>query len=315
MATEVEGRPGRRGVLGSLLRVALVVVACLAAAGAIYVRNALKPRATPPPPLPVPNGYDDLVRAGDSIRGQPPNEGQLKGAKAEDLRAWVAANAEALNLDRAGLGRPSRVAVGYDADLSATMRQGSACRALSRLLFAEGELALVEDRPVDAARSFLDGVRLGQATGRGGLLLDAMIGSAIESSALDGLSRSRPGLPAAALRAAIATLLEVDAAREPFQAVLDGEAYWREQAVDYRTRLMMTISGMDRKLLGPANKSAEQAHQRTQAGLRRELVSLAERLYALEEGTDPESPADLVPAYLPAIPLDPATGRPIVGGE
>ncbi len=38
------------------------------------------------------------------------------------------------------------------------------------------------------------------------------------------------------------------------------------------------------------------------------MIQLASRAYALEEGAPPKTLADLVPAYLKAIPQDPFTG-------
>ena len=53
------------------------------------------------PPLPNPNGFDDLVRAGHAIVGQIPGpKGDYQNAGADELRKWVEANHEALTIAR-----------------------------------------------------------------------------------------------------------------------------------------------------------------------------------------------------------------------
>lgn len=306
---------GRRPRWVIAVRTVLVILACLTAVGAIYVRNVMKSRATPPPPLPSPNGYDDLVRAAGLVRGEIPNQGRMRGAKLEELRTWVSGNAKALEAAREGLAKACRVPVVYDQDLHREMEHMSGCRNLARLFAAEGEIAIQEGRPADAARSFLDAFRLGGATGRGGLMIDVLTGLAIETLALEGLGRVREGLPADTTRASIPVLLEADEQRETFAEVLNNEDYWFEQTSPYMIRLSLRVSGVGNRLREPADKAALQAIQRVQTMLRREVVGLARHLYSLEKKNEAGSPADLVPAYLPAIPTNPTTGRPITDVE
>jgi hypothetical protein len=310
MASEVaERRAGRRWV--SLLRVVLTVAVCLTIAAAITVRNAMKSRARPPQPLPTPNGYDDLIRAGTFVTGAVPNQGQFKTAKVEELKSWVAANAEALKITREGLARPARVVVVYQQDLTPMLDHSSNCRQLSRLLSAEAEIAIREGRPVDAGHSLLDGFRLGQAAGRGGLLIDRLVGIAIERVSLDGLARVHDDLPPDELRAIVAALLEADAKRETFAEVINAEVYWAEQSVPYLILLQFRLSGMDKKLLEPAYNSASSAYQAAQTLLRREALAMARRRYLLEKKAEPKESSELVPDYLPEIPTNPVSGRPI----
>ena len=306
---EVEADERPRWV--SILRILFTMIVCATVAGAILVRNAIKPRALPPPPLPVPNGHDDIVRAGLSIQDQVPNLGIFRTAKPEELKSWVAKNAEALKVGREGLKKHSRVAVVYEQDLSKGFENNSACRAFSRLLLAEAEIALIEKRPGDAARSYLDLLRLSEATGRGGLMIDAMTGFAVETQALNGLGRVREALPAEDASKALDTIRDVDVRRETWPEILNTEAYWAEKSVPWMIRATLRISGLEKKLRAPADAAFLKAHRRTQLTARRLLVAYANRLYEIDNQVEPDDPAQLVPKYLPELPKDPETGKPV----
>ena len=120
-----------------------------------------------------------------------------------------------------------------------------------------------------------------------------------------------PALPADATRGAIASLLASDADWPAFAEVLNIGTYWFERTSPYWQRLILRMSGVGDKLREPADKSTIQAMNGVATNRRREIVGLAEHLYFLEKKADLKSPEDLVPAYLPAIPVNPASGRPI----
>jgi hypothetical protein len=289
--------------------------------GIVIVGNACtaqepRPRPTPPPPLPVPNGYDDLVRAAGLVTGIAPNGGKIAEADVDQLRGWVRLNNEALVVTREGLEKPSRVAVVYDKNLQLQMKNMSGCRNLGRLLAAEAEIAVREDRPSDAARSYLDGFRLAQGTGRGGLLIDFQVGLAIERQALEGLGRIRDRLPAEDARQAILALLAADATRPTLAEVVNDDRYWFERTNPLGIRIAMAVNEKAMQdLLAPARESTKKAIQDVQKRLRGEVVNLAKRLYRLEKGAEPPSVDDLVPVYLGEIPKNPTTGKKITDPE
>jgi hypothetical protein len=275
-----------------------------------------RPRPTPPPPLPVPNGYDDLIRAAGLVQGIAPNVGKIAEADVDQLRGWVRLNSEALIVVREGLEKPSRVAVVYDQNLQLEMNHMSGCRNLGRLLAAEAEVAIKEDRPADAARSYLDGFRLSQATGRGGLLIDFLGSLAIERLALEGLGRIRDKVPADDARRAILVLLAADSVRPTLAEVFNDDRYWFERTNPLGIRIAIAVNGkaID-DLLAPARESTKKAIQDVQKRLRGEVVNLAKRLYRLEKGAEPPTAEDLVPAYLVEIPKNPVTGKKITDPE
>jgi hypothetical protein len=289
--------------------------------GIVLIGNACtaqepRPRPTPPPPLPVPNGYDDLVRAAGLVTGIVPNGGKIAETDIDQLRGWVRLNNEALVVTREGLEKPSRVAVVYDKNLQLEMKHMSGCRNLGRLLAAEAEVAVRENRPSDAARSYLDGFHLAQATGRGGLLIDFQVGLAIERQAIDGLGRVRDNLPAEDARQAILALLAADATRPTLAEIFNDDRYWFERTNPLSIRIAMAVNEKAMQdLLAPARESTKKAIQDIQKRLRGEVVNLAKRVYRLEKGAEPMSVDDLVPVYLVEIPKNPVTGKKITDPE
>ena len=279
MSTEIAGP---RRMRGPMVRIGLTVLVCLVAASAIYVRNVMKSRATPPPALPVPNAYDDIVRASKLVKGVIPNEGKLQEAKPEELRAWIELNREPLRIARGYVGKRSQVPLIYSAELDEQFERVSAVRQMARVLQAEGELALAENRRADASRSFLEIAQLGPSIGRGGIWIDVLVGVAIESMGLDGLQRSRTGMGAEDLRDAIAILLETDKTRANLEQVTNIEAYWSERSFTYLFRLQFKILNIGAKLSAPVNKAGRQAFDRVQTMLRRQLVEMAIQLYEID---------------------------------
>ena len=87
----------------------------LIAVGAVFAASLAYfawPRPIPgPPPLPSPNGYDDFLKAADSIVGNANFDASK--ASGEELREFVEGNRGARELVRVGLGRECGVPLEY----------------------------------------------------------------------------------------------------------------------------------------------------------------------------------------------------------
>ena len=250
-------------------------------------------------PLPTPNGFDDLVRAGNLI------EGEIPAADLDRSLSVVERNREALKTARAGLARSSLVPLPLQRDLQSHMDQMAAIRSLGRLFVAEGRLAHEDGQIAAAARSYIDAVRLGHECMRGGLLIDSLVGLAIESTGLQGLADLASMLDDAELQDVLLRLVEVEQRREPFDDILATERVWQRIAIPWRERVMLDISGQGSKLLQPAIDSADAAYKRGQAKLRLLILDLAVRRFSQDRGSFPESLVDLEPRYIPAMFNDP----------
>jgi len=254
------------------------------------------------PPLPKPNGYDDFVQAGRML---PENSSDFGTMSEEDLRTFVRKNSEALRLARTGLSRACQVPLDYSPTNETHFSNLATLKRLAQALTAEGRLAEVENRPADAVEAYLSTIRLGPALCRGGVIIDALVGIAVESIGTVRMEKLTPTLDAKQCREAAAVLESCESQREPTDAVLAKERAWARRTFGLKgqfARLVMFKSMKQTEQRAIAKLTAQQTR------LRRLLIQLAARAYELEKGERPKSLAELVPAYLKTIPQDPLTG-------
>ena len=140
--------------------------------------GVLRSGRSPEAPLPNPNGYDDLVRAGKMVTRLENQE----EASTEELRRFVDRHSEALRIARTGLHRECRIPR-FTTDRPPTETFMPLFDL--RLLFeAEGTLAEKEGRPADALRSYLDLYQLGYQLIQGGCWIDFLISSGAQTTAI-----------------------------------------------------------------------------------------------------------------------------------
>ena len=257
-------------------------------------------------PLPNPNGYDQLVIAGSMLNGDAHAYETMSEA---DLAGLVATNANALALGRSALTNECRVPVQYSiADLASSLTNEEAIKNLAQTMAAEGRLAESQNRPAEAALAYLDLVHLGMEAGRGGVMIDAVLGMAIEAVGRQGLENSANRLDATFCRTIASKLESLDSHRESWEDVLEQE-----------DRLVSRLSpGLTGKLatwlfthIGSTEiRSKLKKHFREQQEKTRALaVQFAARAYELDNGRPPANIKYLVPGYLKTVPQDPATGQ------
>jgi len=288
-------RPLARLLTGFFIFALLLVVAALAFT-----------LIQPPPassPLPSPNGYDDIIRASGMLADKTSDFATLSEPA---LRALMEKNADALKLARTGLSRACQAPLDFSHPNTSYYTNLSKCKALAQGFAAEGRLLELENRPADAADSYLTAIRLGIATSQGGLLIDSLVGIAIEAIGTVRLEKLVPSLDAKQCLQAVALLESCDSQREPMTAVLARERVWSRRVYGglryYAGRLtaFKTLRQMERGIVARVN--AQQTRERVL------LIHLASRAYELDKGERPKTLSALVPGYLKAIPQDPTTG-------
>lgn len=257
-----------------------------------------------PPPLPNPNGYADLDKAGAMISTNSWNYDKMNR---EQLRELVAANAAVLTLARAGLSNECRVPIQFSqAYIANHLSDLAGLKGLAQAFVAEGKLAELDSRPGDAAKSYLDAVHAGIESARGGVLLDQLVGIAMEAIGTGALSNLVGQLDAKSCRETATTLETLDGQRQTFAEVMQQENDWSHRT--YPGIRYEFVRWMSRKSLLPAQAAGARKFAQQQTRTRQLIIALAARAYELAKGHRPASLADLVPDYLKTIPPDPLTG-------
>ena len=287
-------QPAAKLLTGFFVVAALLVVAAL-----VLTRNQPPPAS---PPLPKPNGYDDFVRAGRMVAD---NTSDFSTMSEGDLRALVMKNSEALKLARTGLTHECQVPLDFLAPNPTYFTNLGVVKRLAQAVTTEGRLAEMENRPADAAEAYLTVIRLGYATGRGGLLIDSLVSIAVEAMGMVNMERLAPKLDAKQCREAAAALESSEGQREPTQDVLARERLWARRAYGLKGQIARIVNFKSIRQTEKGVVSRLTAQQTREQVI---LIQLASRAYELEKGDRPKTLAELVPAYLKAIPQNPITG-------
>jgi len=164
----------------------LIPGALILAVTGLLIFDATRP-LPPIQPLPAPNGYDDFVNAGEMADN---NTGDYYEMKLEELRKLVARNSEALQTARTNLQEDCAVPLQFFPNWGGRhLPELANFKRLAQAFVAEGRLAEMENRPGDAAKSYLDAIRLGHKSAHGGVLIDQLVGIAIEAMGTAGLQK------------------------------------------------------------------------------------------------------------------------------
>ncbi|MDB6111984.1 MAG: hypothetical protein JWR69_3734 [Pedosphaera sp.] len=284
----------------------LVVVAGNLAIVAMVLISGLSPKAVP---LPNPNGYDNFVKAGRMLV-ETTKVYNYESLGKEELAALVAKNEAALELVRTGLNQQCRVPDDYSpAYLSRRMPDILSMKQLVVILCAQGRLAELESHTNEAAKLYLSGIHFGQESSRGGVIVSRLVGIACERIALSRLESLTNRLGEPECREVIQAVEILDAKAEPAQETMQQEHAWSRKTTDLRGKIYAL---WQRKTLQKQESDFIKKQQGNALHRRQAMVAFAVRAYALEKGQPPQTLADLVPAYLKAIPQDPFTGTNLV---
>lgn len=282
-------------VLGSIFVVAII---------AVFLVYRILPAGVPPPPLPKSNGYSAVVKAAHTIP-EPPND--FRKMDHEQLQALVASNSAVLQSVRSNLDGEIQVPLEYSLDsVSSHLSDLSRFKRIAMAFLMESQLAQMEKRPADAAKSSLDTIRLGVACARGGILIDSLVGDAIDSMGTTDLQKLVDQLDQKSCKEIAQQLQNIDRQRQPWEQVLKQEHYWSSKAFPGARYLLVRL--FTSRSTRASEAKAEQKFKTYQTNTRKLMIDLAARAYQLENGHPPASTADLVPNYLNTVPFDPFTG-------
>jgi len=186
----------------------------------------------------------------------------------------------------------------------------AALKRLTQAWVIEGRLAEAENHSADAARLDLEIIRLGNESVRGGVIMDQLVGTAIEAIGTANLQRLVGQLDAKSCRETAATLETLDSQRQTWSEVMQQERNWSRRT--FRGTRYELVRLMRHNSLSKALQTGEQKFENQQSKTRRLMADFAVRAYESDKGHPPANLADLVPDYLKAVPLDPLTGTNMV---
>ncbi len=257
-------------VVATVLSVIVVVF------GLSLLLNWVGGHSVPPAPLPSPNGYDDYLKAADLLVGEPPKSGNEA-----QLQAYVDRNREAFNRLRLALTRESQVPVEYtEAYMTNHVARLGHIKNLARALCAEGELAETQNRTNDAATAYIDVVRISHEATRGGLLIDSMVGVAMEAVGLRQLASFAPKLSAAQCRETVKNLEAVQEKRESLEEVIGRERQCSRKVGGWRYLMVRMVAWQSYQ----KSQQAFQAHfQQAETQRQKLILDLRARADSLEK--------------------------------
>ncbi len=298
--------------VAKLLLLFSVIVAAILVALLVFTFTRPKP---PAPSMPNPNGYADFVAAGRMLAGDFTDYRRLAP---ERLRTMLLTNSECLKRLRLGLTHECRVPLDYSpglldkADPQPIVAHFTELPLLKRLalaLAAEGRLAELDQHPREAMRAYLNGFRFSQESVRGGIIIDVLVGIAMETIHLQHLEKLSSTLDAQDCRELAAALEEIESRRESPSEVLQQERTWTTRAYGLRGLVQRLIEYKSIRSTERATVSRMYAQQSRTRVL---LMNVAARACELENGRPPATLAELVPAYLKRLPQDPRSGTNMV---
>jgi hypothetical protein len=294
---------------------------------AVYWRLAT-PLPIPHTTLPNPNGYDDLVQAGKML--QTVTVPDAETATHAQLKTFDVQAARVYDLVHSGLAKSCQVPLTwYDpqmASFSAGVSGNTNLRQLARGFCDRAKLAELDGRIDNAVAADLDTIRLGRACAHGGLLDRWFLDDCFEGMGREGICRLRKSLSKEQCAALVPVIQDLVDHANSLEETFEREAVWQDNALGWSghlINLINAITGADEAMFrqmcvyagiraSSLRQMVGQSRDRDLAKMRLLICDLAIRAYSLEHGRNPAKLADLVPAYLPAVPQDPFSGGPLV---
>lgn len=287
-----------------LVMIVAVVLAAVTAAFFAFNESSSRQQAV----LPNPNGYDDFAAASQWMVAW---NGDLLKLPPEEIANAVKQNSKLLEAVHTGLKKQSAVPVANDLNwFTAHMAQVGPHRSVAQLLVGEGIVRLAMGRTNEAAKCFADSIVFAHAAHRQGLLIDDLVGIACQAIGAPRLVQIAAHLSPDNRREILSQLIALDQSREAAATIIQRDREWGRQTYGWLRSAWAQIA--TRKSVRAAEMQFEKRHTHSVAALRLVMTELAVRGYEAKSGRPPKTLGDLVPEWLPAVPLDPFSNQPLV---
>ncbi len=266
----------------------------------------MNPLPIPKHNLPNPNGYDDFLAAvnllpsnmivnGGNFDADTATIGQLQAAENELLPA--------IERVRKGLEKPAWKQVDYSSS-ELTIPDLQSYRSIARGLSANGKLAERQNDVKKAADTYLELMQFGESIGRGGLMIDVLVGMACTGIGCHGLYDVRNDVAPDDCIGIASRIAELENRLEPVEDVIHRDRVWTQHAYGWQAHLMQYLESESEKNSW-TNYSFISADRLNHAILRLLQLEFALRAWKAEHGEWPESLAQMAPALISEVPIDP----------
>jgi hypothetical protein len=291
-----------------LLVMALLILLPLA----IIYGFVLHPLTIAEASVPDPNGYPELLKAAEEVNNPSLifELGELENSPVAEQEAILDRHKDVLASARSAMAKPCLCPLDYSnsvvADDSIDKEWG--IQSISMLFHTEGDMAKLNGRCDEALAIYADMLRLGQAYAAGALMAPYTTAQIIQSDGIDALRQLRRQLNVAQCRGLIEELEAHTYALEPIEQVLRRQDAWGERVFGWPCRLANLPWRLGWRT--PGIGAAEEIDHRLETTRRLLIIGLALECYCRDNGRLPDKLAELVPAYLRALPNDLFTDRP-----
>ncbi|MBA4104414.1 MAG: hypothetical protein C0485_01560 [Pirellula sp.] len=290
----------RMGALRVGLAAACLMVATPAARALWFL---LTPEPIPIVELPTPNGYDDLLAAHGMMNDNLlVNSGTFDGAtatKAELVKAAAEVDV-AINRVEKGLHKESMRSLDYDSRDDLDIEVIQANRSLARAMDAAGRLAEIQGDDATSLRWRLNGMKLGFASRRGGLIVDELVGYACTGIGCAGVYGIKDRLTTQQCEETRATVETLLASAEPFSDVAYRDRVWTQHGMGWMAHLWQWLDDDP-----DANAGFERARLLELAKCRLLMAELTLQAFQQRHGRLPETTQELLAESPSALPIDP----------
>lgn len=301
-------RNAARGAFGALV----VIIVCPPLATLIAL---LRPAPLPKLTMPVPNGHGDFLRAAsfaDAMDFNYVSANDIDDASIDQVAPLAAKVVEADALIASALAQPCYVPIDYNApQANLSHEQVDDFYAVTLALSAKGRLAVLEGRLDDAVDAYLRTTDFGFVASRGAMVWEGALLRARASFGTRGLYAIRTQLSDEQLAKCIERLYAISVGDESMEEVLYRHRVWSERRHGWHGHLkflLETIAVRKGDSLGSDYWQRETFKSRycsSQAITRLLTCELALVRYHRKFAKWPATLGELVPKYLPSVPLDP----------
>ena len=329
VAGTFDGRTFHRASAAKMARVAviLVLVAVYVPLAVVYCRM-LAEMPVPEHTLPDTNAHPRIMAAVEELHRLNPTEATI--AEIRDAQGDLAKSKEIARTYRElmiTLEQPAFVPLDLEQDARHEYFEGQmpmfqVLRSLARTWDRESDDATAAKQFDMSAEYGLATVRLGAKRQTGGIIIQSLVGGAVEGIGVEQINRVRCDTSYDEMRRLIEALEAIDRDREPPEVTIAREAVWNDRAYTWRNTLgreapiVLALTEPNEQGFSPSVMPTIQAFEsvvnRRDAMHRLLMADFAIRLFQHDEGRLPDSLGELCPKYLSSVPLDPYSGRSLI---